>query len=1396
MLLLFCNFIQAATHPSLRFLKPQVDGEMYREQVLAAIIDKDTFSWFCTHDGLVRYDGYTIKRYEFQDDNPNSISGNTTTAILEDKDGYLWIGTENKGLNHFNTKTEVFTRYLLSGLEQTRIANLFQDSTGFIWVSTESGLYQFNPLSEKFILYKHNENDPRSIGSNDIRKVLEDVNNKGNFWIATGNGLDYFDHKTQSFSHYTHDKNNTASLSNSRVHDLIYDSNNFLWVGTSSGLNQYSPTTDDFSHYYPSPKIKNQSDSDNAMYAIHEDNYGQFWVGSQYGGLQIFDPQSGVFIEYSHQPYNPYSLRANWVMHRGIFSDSRGLLWVLTMEGLNQLDLSEGVVKSYKHEKDNKDSLSGNIIWGIYEDPQQQLWVGTNRNGLNFFNEKEKRFIHYRHNPKDPDSLSSNRVFSILIDSNQTLWVGTDRGLNRRDKEETAFQHYIFSPLKGLEQSPFYIVSLQEDHHGDIWLATSQGLLRFNKSSGKFTTYLHDKNDPESLASNWINWIFIDNSKQLWIGTEAGLDRFNPETQTFTHFKHEPKINTSLVNNSVRVITQTKDQNLWVGTSQGISQLDLDTLKFQNFQQKDGLVHDLVMGLVEDDKENLWVITGAGLSKFNQKTKSAVKIYPGDRMQNIGFNSLASTKRRNGEIVLGSPNGIVRFFPNDLSKAPPRPKIAITDFSIFNRAVPLASSLPSKNSNNDVITKQNNFYLDQSITYIEEIILSHEESMFSFEFAALSYLRANKNQYAYKMEGLDKEWIHSPATKRFATYMNVPAGKYVFKVKGSNKDGIWNEEGKSIKVTILPPPWLTWWAKTLYAITVISLLVGFYSFRTRNLRRRAIELESTVKNRTQELAEEKQKVEKLLTQKTEEFANVSHEFRTPLTLILGPLSQLIKSNKQPEDIKRLNVIQRNGYRLLRMVDQLLNLETFRAKQAVQRLPINTSQIIKNLAEAFTDLASDKGVEVKVTQLADANFEFTADAFEKIVLNLLSNAVKYTKSGGVVNIETLRKNDHLKLKISDTGIGIPDDKLDDIFERFNRVLDKSSEQITGAGIGLALVKNLVESHQGTIEIQSELEKGTCVTVSLPIINEVDIKQIDTVFNNDIIEMEIVSLTEQTKQIDEQQTPNIAEKEEHKQTILVIEDNQDMQDYIVGSLGDEYRAITASNGEEGVKLAKHEVPDLIISDIMMPKKDGFETTKELRSSDITSHIPIILLTALGDSENRIKGWQQKADEYLAKPFNTDELNTRIESLLEIRNILKRRFGETVFEKKEVDDEIKSNLRNRITIADKNKNQLQQEFIRLFNEQLEQNYSDASVSIGHLATELSMSERQFFRKLKSIVDMTPREYLRRYRLEKAKEQLKRGNTATNTAFDVGFSSQSYFAKCFKAQYGISPTEYTNQN
>lgn len=599
-------------------------------------------------------------------------------------------------------------------------------------------------------------------------------------------------------------------------------------------------------------------------------------------------------------------------------------------------------------------------------------------------------------------------------------------------------------------------------------------------------------------------------------------------------------------------------------------------------------------------------------------------------------------------------------------------------------------------------------------------------------------------------------------------------------------------------MTISPPFWKTNFAYFTYIFLIILLAYLLLNIRTRSLVRRASLLEKSVENRKLELAKEKETVEQLLQQKNEEFANVSHEFRTPLTLILGLLAQVLKTNKNPTELNQLNIINRNSYRLLRMVDQLLNLETFRVHSITHQTHQAVGSIIKQISGAFRDFAKEKNIDLEIGHIEAINFKFTSDAIEKIIANLISNAIKYTPSNGKIRIHSERvQGNQLLIQVSDTGVGIPEDKIEVIFERYSRVLNEKSEQVTGAGIGLALVKELVESHDGKITIESKLGIGTTVRVLLPIIDEVDSKEIKISSSQETITMELMGITNHISDAEPEKEDNQIELDNDKPTVLVVEDNQDMRNYITERISTNYNVITAKNGQEGVDKGLAEIPDLIISDIMMPVKDGYELTNELRQNPITSHIPVILLTAKGDKESRLKGWYQRADEYLTKPFDIEELVIRMSNLLGIRNILKKRYSELAFqtnsnglEKIEVERLTEeADVENSVDL-------LQQKFIEQLNSVLEKHYTEPTTSIKTIATALALSERQYFRKLKSVVDMTPTDYLRRFRLEKSRVLLLEGASIKNITYDVGFNSQSYFGRCFKAQYGTSPKEYAKKH
>ncbi|MCJ8270045.1 MAG: ATP-binding protein, partial [Psychrosphaera sp.] len=646
--------------------------------------------------------------------------------------------------------------------------------------------------------------------------------------------------------------------------------------------------------------------------------------------------------------------------------------------------------------------------------------------------------------------------------------------------------------------------------------------------------------------------------------------------------------------------------------------------------------------------------------------------------------------------------------------------------------------------------------------------------------------------YAYQLAGIEPDWTYVSSQKRFANYTNIPPGEYTFRAKAKSKNDVWSDVEVGVVIVISPPWWRTMPAYFFYLVLVVLTVYIIVKVRTVTLLKRANQLEASVRQRTTELALEKKKVEQLLVKKDEEFANISHEFRTPLTLILGPAQQLIKQAKAAE-LDQLNIIERNGYRLLRMVDQLLNIETFKVEAITHKVTQHFAHSVQTIRLAFIPMAQNKNITIEIERVEPICAEFTQDAFEQILLNLLSNAIKYTQDGGAISLSLVRiKYNQLKLTVSDSGIGISKDQQQAIFSRFHRVHNAKTQHAVGTGIGLALVKSMVEAHQGNIEVQSEVGKGTQITLCFPIVNEVESEVGSEVeseseavkINDELINKELKSIEPhpvQTKGADSENKDG----DNASTTVLVIDDNADMLTYISANLLMEHQILTATNGREGLELAIEQVPDLIVSDVMMPEIDGYELADALRENAITAHIPIILLTAKGDTNSKIKGLNKQVDDYLTKPFDLQELKVRITNLLEIRKILRKRFAVARFGSVQLGGDV--------TVATAGGQTTEHEkFLTALDNILEGAHSDMELRVGSLADGLNISERQLFRKLKSTVDMSPTEYLRNFRLLKAAGLLRLGQKSTVVALEVGFSSASYFTKCFRAQFGVAPSEF----
>lgn len=1333
--------------------------------------DKDGFLWFGTASGLNRYDGYQFKVFTPEINNPNTISSSYISALWQSKDGIIWVGTL-QGLNQYNTETNQFTPFLLENSKDLKdnklpIKSIAGNGNEILWVGSVRALYKVNLENNKIAKYVFDSENVHSISDNTIRSIL--VDHSGTTWLGTSDGLNRYDSTSDNFTRYLAD-DKSADLG---VNALFESKENLVWAGTDRGLYLYDSSSNNFELFLSTPN-KTAKGGILDITSITQDDQGNIWLGTDRNGLCLLQMATQECQLFKHDKSDKNSLNNNKISD--VYFDQQGRVWIASISSLNYF-LSYRPFASYSSEiplTQTEKELLGKPVTAVMYDNTGALWVSFYDYGLVRYNKNHQVESIFRHDPEDEFSLGNNRVLNLFQTKDGVILASTQgKGLYQFNSSDNNFKH--------IDSSPSSVYAIVEDNSGDLWIGSSKRALeKFNLDTREFIDV-----NKQYGTNTTITSLFLSSSGSLFVGHLKGITIIDLKSNIHKSYSHDPDNPESLSHNIASSFSEDQQGNIWIGTlGGGVNKFNIDTESFTHYRKEDGLADNTVYSILQDNDEKIWIGTQYGLSKLDPARNTFKNFYSKDGLLSNDFN-MSSTISDSGEIVLANNKGLQKFLPSTIKAKEAPGKLSFTNFKLFNKPVLVNQT----NENTE-------FLLQQSIETSKEINLTYKELLFSFEFAVLNALAPKKIKYAYRLSGWDDDWIYTDHTNRVATYTNIPHGEYQLELKATDQNGNWREDIKSIKLNISPPFWKTKFAYFTYIFFIIILAYLLLNIRTRSLVRRASLLEKSVESRTLELAKEKETVEQLLQQKNEEFANVSHEFRTPLTLILGLLAQVLKTNNNPTELNQLNIINRNSYRLLRMVDQLLNLETFRVHSITHQTHQAVGSIIKQISGAFRDFAKEKNIDLEIGQVEAVNFKFTSDAIEKIIANLISNAIKYTPSNGKIRIHSERvQGNQLLIQVSDTGVGIPDDKIEVIFERYSRVLNENSEQVTGAGIGLALVKELVESHNGEITIESKLGTGTTVKVLLPIIDEVDNKEVNISSSQETITMELMGITNHISDAEPEEINQI-ELVNDRPTVLVVEDNQDMRNYITERFSTNYNVITAKNGQEGVDIGLAEIPDLIISDIMMPIKDGYELTNEIRQNPITSHIPIILLTAKGDKESRLKGWYERADEYLTKPFDIEELVIRVSNLLGIRNILKKRYSELAFQTNSSSlDKIEA---EHLTDAD-GKNTvdlLQQKFIEQLNTILEKHYTDPATSIKTIASDFAMSERQFFRKLRSVVDMTPTDYLRRFRLEKSRELLQQGLSIKNIVFDVGFNSQSYFGRCFKAQYGISPKEYAKKH
>ena len=1091
----------------IKFEHLTIEQGLLNYDVLGIVQDDKGFMWFATLDGLNRYDGYNLKVYRQDPEVSDSLSDNPIRVVYEDRTGVLWIGTFSGGLNRFDRDTETFTHYQHNPADPNSLSNdgirsIYQDRTGTLWIGTNGGgLNRFDSETEQFTHYQHDPDNPRSLGHDVIFVINED--RAGVLWIGTeGGGLNRFDRKNETFIRYQNNPDDPRSLSHNKVRAIFEDRTGGFWVGTfGGGLNRFDRDTETFTHYQHNPADP-YSLSDNDILSIYEDRTGGLWIGTLGGGLNQFDRDTETFTHYQHNPADPHSLSHNNVYT--IYEDRTDVLWIGTFGGVDRLDRGQKKFAHYQHNSADPNSLSNSDVLSIYEDKTGVLWIGTNGGGLNHFDQETGTFTYYQHDSAKPGSLSNNSVCAIRGDGLDALWIGTwGGGLNRFDRETETFTHYRHNPDNPHSLSDDVIMSIHKDRSGILWIGTWTGGLDklvlneakgFDREAATFVHYQHNPADPNSLGSNSVMSIYEDQTGVLWVGTvNGGLNRFDHETETFIRYKNDPDNPNSLSHNSVRSIYEDRAGVLWIGTwGGGLNRFDRESERFVRYTEKDGLPSNVVGGILEDRQGNLWLSTSRGLSKFNPQMETFRNYNRTDGLQGNQFNlNNGYYKSRSGEMFFGGTNGFNAFYPEQIKDNPHIPPIAITNFQLANK--------PASIGGDSV--------LQQSILETGDLTLSYLDRVFSFEFAALNYQSPEKNLYKYKLEGFDDGWNELDSTRRFATYTHLDQGEYVFRVIGSNNDGLWNEEGASIRIKITPPWWETIWFRVSMLILAIGLIFGVSRWRVRSIGRKQSEealqeahdeLEKRVKERTTELIVAQDQIirSERLAATGQLAASVAHEINSPLqaiTMLLGTMKRNNEENKELLD--NIDLVKGSFFNIRNTVKNLMDLSR-PGKERKQM--INVNAIIDNTHALMKSYIKKNKVRIDLN-LSPTIPDMIASPQQlgHVFLNVINNAVEAmsdvskseakwkerSKVGGEISIKTMFEKDHVVIQVSDTGPGIAEEDLEHIFDPFY-----TKKKTMGTGVGLSICNGIIEDHDGIIEARNATEGGAVFTVTLPVKKE--------------------------------------------------------------------------------------------------------------------------------------------------------------------------------------------------------------------------------------------------------------------------------------------------------------------
>ncbi len=1354
----------AVSQPDVKhFSNLSIEEGLSQSSVYTIAQDKKGFMWFGTRNGLNRYDSRHVVVYQTRNGVANSLPSNIVNSLILNRQGQLWVGT-SKGIAFYRHQQDDFQavnpRIVATGkLADSTINTLLEDRQQRIWFGTPRGLFRIQANTNRCDRLVDLTDGHHDLSNQTIRTIYEGRDQT--IWVGTSAGLsrlkptraglfeltNFFLHAADSIYHNT----------SNGVNAIAEDRFGRLWVGTDrNGIALLDQRQGNVLSWNPAPGLDLSTQT---VRTILPDGKGNFWVGTM-TGLHIIAQDGSRFTTHMNQPIDPSSLSDNSI--RSLFRDRDGSFWVGSYFGgvsmYSPLARQFGSYRPVDSRGGMPFKISGPMLSA--SNPAQR-WLGTEDKGLFLLNADKTIAHHYSHDPKNSQSLTNDKVKCLLAEGPNGLWVGTLKGLNYIDLRKRTVTRYLHEPNNPHSLPDDHIYDLKRDAQGKLWIATYfAGLCQFDEKTNSFTSLRHQPDRQSSISSDNTTSLLLDSRQQLWVCTIHGLNRKITGQNAFVRYYQQNGDSTSLSSNHAVCLLEDRQHRLWVGTRDGGLNLLLpDQRSFRHFTTTHGLPSNTVFGIQEDQRGRLWISTDKGLAQFDPQTNRFISYDRHDGLICKEFTPNSTYQDERGNLYFGGYNGIVMFHPDSIRRNTKAPKLAFTQLRLFNQPVAeLADEL--------------NVDSEDGLTF------TYQQNVFSLDFAAFNYINSPKNRYAYQLVDFDKDWNY--VSEPQATYMNLPAGNYLLRIKGTNNDDVWNSKPLELKITVLPPPWKTGWAYGLYVLTFLGLLRLWSGFNQSRLQlAHDLQVEHDEKTRQQELHQIKLNF----------FTEIAHEIRTPLTLVKAPIEVLASQYAGDMAVqKQLSIMRNSTDRLLRLLNQLLDFRKHETGNIqLQKQEVDLVAFLRTITDSFAEHARTHRITLlNESEVATLHTWIDAEELEKVVSNLLLNAFKFTPTDGTVSVRLqqdftlLNGEENAVILIEDTGQGISAGDIDHIFNQFYQV-NQPKTRDSGFGLGLALSKHIIEQHGGQINVESRkatsLQSGyTRFTISLPV----------TVSGPLPTPTKPAFAPEPSLSLPQAQPPvgppiGIVNTENaDRPIVLLVEDQDDIRIYIRHLFSDTYQVIEAADGAAGWEKASRLLPDIVIADVAMPIMDGFALTHRLKSDPRTSHIPVIILTAKDTVDNQLTGLETGADDYLTKPFHPILLQARVSNLLALRDQLKAKY-------------------NRLVTLQPQAQELDHPDAKFLNQLmvvLDRHLQDPEFNVTSLVGEIGMSRPVLFRKVKMLTGLSVIDLLRTTRLKKAELLLKqRKASVSEVAFAVGFSDPKYFSRAFRAQFGMTPTEYSIQ-